>query len=514
MAALERLIAGADGKSRCSWCGNAPDYVAYHDTEWGFPVTDDRRLFEKLCLEGFQAGLSWLTILRKREGFRRAFLGFDFNRVAQLTDADVERIVLDASIVRHRGKILSTINNARRAIEVVEGIRIAVRLSLELRGQGRQGARVCAEEAGLDLRRSNDGLRVHAGDGDGGRPCGRMPRPPGDAGRSQPSCKVAAEVSMRSWILALTCLTLPVFSQSPEMKWADSSRLGRPFAKDPSVIKFGGRYLMYFSLPGEPNSGAGWSVGIAESKDLKTWARIGEVAPAAGAEYEKNGLAAPQALVVDGKVHLFYQTYGNGPKDAICHAVSTDAIHFTRDATNPIWHPRGPGPQAAPSTPRSWNFRTSAVPLRSNARPGHEGPDAHRSVGAQSQGLYSRRLDPDRRWPATEAGTAVGTGLPRSAVRGSPWGRGRSCSTPAPTTTRRNRLASPRAGTVSSGRAPARSPSCDTARLARGTRANRATRGFSRPVTASRICSSRATTTRARLGISPMCESRGRTTRR
>ncbi len=119
MAGSERLITGADGKSRCWWCGNAPDYVAYHDEEWGFPVTSDHRLFEKLCLEGFQAGLSWLTILRKREGFRRAFLGFDFNRVAQFTHDDVERIVLDASIVRHRGKILSTINNARRAIETV-----------------------------------------------------------------------------------------------------------------------------------------------------------------------------------------------------------------------------------------------------------------------------------------------------------------------------------------------------------------------------------------------------------
>lgn len=105
--------------SRCWWCGNAPDYVAYHDTEWGFPVTSDHHLFEKLCLEGFQAGLSWLTILRKREAFRRAFLGFDFNRVALLTAADVERIVLDPTIVRHRGKIRSTINNAQRAIEIV-----------------------------------------------------------------------------------------------------------------------------------------------------------------------------------------------------------------------------------------------------------------------------------------------------------------------------------------------------------------------------------------------------------
>lgn len=119
MAEPERLIVGADSRARCWWCGNSPDYVAYHDSEWGFPVTEDRRLFEKLCLEGFQAGLSWLTILRKREAFRRVFLGFDFHLVAQFTDGDVERIVLDASIVRHRGKILSTINNARRAIETV-----------------------------------------------------------------------------------------------------------------------------------------------------------------------------------------------------------------------------------------------------------------------------------------------------------------------------------------------------------------------------------------------------------
>jgi len=119
MAGPERLITGADGKPRCWWCGDAADYAAYHDTEWGFPVTDDQRLFEKLCLEGFQAGLSWLTILRKRDAFRLAFLGFDFHRVALLTAGDVERLVLDASIVRHRGKILSTINNARRAIEIV-----------------------------------------------------------------------------------------------------------------------------------------------------------------------------------------------------------------------------------------------------------------------------------------------------------------------------------------------------------------------------------------------------------
>ena len=100
---------------RCWWPGNDPVYVDYHDREWGFPVADDRRLFEKICLEGFQAGLSWRTILGKREAFREAFEGFDFERVARLTPRDVERLVVNARIVRHRGKIESTRNNARRA---------------------------------------------------------------------------------------------------------------------------------------------------------------------------------------------------------------------------------------------------------------------------------------------------------------------------------------------------------------------------------------------------------------
>ena len=103
---------------RCAWCASTPDYRDYHDREWGFPVADDRRLFEKLCLEGFQAGLSWLTILRKRENFRAAFAGFDFERVARFGARDVERLLGDAGIVRHRGKIESTINNARRALEL------------------------------------------------------------------------------------------------------------------------------------------------------------------------------------------------------------------------------------------------------------------------------------------------------------------------------------------------------------------------------------------------------------
>jgi len=114
------LVRGEDGVARCGWGDSTPDYRAYHDTEWGRPVTDDVRLFEKLCLEGFQSGLSWLTILRKREAFRSAFAGFDFEQVARFGDRDIERLLGDAAIVRHRGKIEATINNARRAVELVE----------------------------------------------------------------------------------------------------------------------------------------------------------------------------------------------------------------------------------------------------------------------------------------------------------------------------------------------------------------------------------------------------------
>ena len=113
------LSLGPDGRARCSWGCSTEDYRAYHDAEWGFPVTDDRRLFEKLCLEGFQAGLSWLTILRKREAFRSAFAGFDFRVLAGWGESDVDRLVLDATILRHRGKIVSVLNNAQRAGELV-----------------------------------------------------------------------------------------------------------------------------------------------------------------------------------------------------------------------------------------------------------------------------------------------------------------------------------------------------------------------------------------------------------
>jgi DNA-3-methyladenine glycosylase I len=114
------LIAGPDGQKRCFWHGNLPDYLHYHDHEWGRPVADDTRLFEKICLEGFQSGLSWLTILRKRDNFRQAFDGFEIERVANFTEADVERLVGNAGIIRHRGKIVSTINNARRARELAD----------------------------------------------------------------------------------------------------------------------------------------------------------------------------------------------------------------------------------------------------------------------------------------------------------------------------------------------------------------------------------------------------------
>ncbi len=114
------LVRGDDGQARCWWGASTPDYAAYHDEEWGFPVHDDVRLFEKICLEGFQSGLSWLTILRKRENFRKAFSGFDHRRVARFNQRSVERLLGDAGIVRHRGKIESTINNAKRAIELEE----------------------------------------------------------------------------------------------------------------------------------------------------------------------------------------------------------------------------------------------------------------------------------------------------------------------------------------------------------------------------------------------------------
>jgi len=116
---MSQAIPGPDGKPRCRWSLSAPEFLAYHDTEWGFPVGDDHRLFEKLSLEGFQSGLSWRTILGKRDNFRAAFRDFDFDRVARFTERDIARLLRDEGIVRHRGKIEAVVNNARRARELV-----------------------------------------------------------------------------------------------------------------------------------------------------------------------------------------------------------------------------------------------------------------------------------------------------------------------------------------------------------------------------------------------------------
>ena len=122
MADRGEPVAGPDGRLRCPWGLSAPDYVAYHDEEWGRPVHGDQAVFERLCLEAFQSGLSWLTILRKRENFRRAFAGFDIPQVAAFTDADVARLLGDAGIVRNRAKVNAAINNARAALELDEGL--------------------------------------------------------------------------------------------------------------------------------------------------------------------------------------------------------------------------------------------------------------------------------------------------------------------------------------------------------------------------------------------------------
>jgi DNA-3-methyladenine glycosylase I len=117
------LLPHPDGLHRCSWCGQGEaftDYIHYHDDEWGMPVGDDRRLFEKITLEGFQAGLSWITILRKRDHFRKVFKNFDFEKVARFSEKDVDRLVLDAGIIRHRGKIESAINNAQKVCDLIE----------------------------------------------------------------------------------------------------------------------------------------------------------------------------------------------------------------------------------------------------------------------------------------------------------------------------------------------------------------------------------------------------------
>ncbi|MEX0328793.1 MAG: DNA-3-methyladenine glycosylase I [Ruegeria sp.] len=117
---MSKTVLGPDGQPRCAWCASAPEFFEYHDKEWGYPVADDQRLFEKLCLESFQSGLSWRTILAKRENFRKAFCNFDPDKVAAFTETDVTRLLQDAGIIRHRGKIEAVINNAQRMQELVD----------------------------------------------------------------------------------------------------------------------------------------------------------------------------------------------------------------------------------------------------------------------------------------------------------------------------------------------------------------------------------------------------------
>lgn len=120
MSTISIIVSVTDQRSRCSWCGTDPEYIRYHDNEWGIPQHDSRALFEKICLEGFQAGLSWITILRRRAAFRQAFYNFDPERVAVMTEADVERLMNDPTIIRHRGKIAATIANARATLALSE----------------------------------------------------------------------------------------------------------------------------------------------------------------------------------------------------------------------------------------------------------------------------------------------------------------------------------------------------------------------------------------------------------
>lgn len=187
MADGPKLITGADGATRCWWCGDDPLYVAYHDDEWGRPVDDDVRLFEKICLEGFQAGLSWITVLRKREDFRKAFAGFDFIKVARFTEAKVDRLVTNARIIRHRGKIESTVNNANQALKVVDEFGSLAAFFWRFEPSSHSafdgcramvpestGAQQGAKTPRLVLRWADDLLRFYASNGDGKRPPHRL----------------------------------------------------------------------------------------------------------------------------------------------------------------------------------------------------------------------------------------------------------------------------------------------------------------------------------------------------
>ena len=157
---------------------------------------------------------------------------------------------------------------------------------------------------------------------------------------------IHARLTLTAVLLGMLANCLPAAEPpSPAMKWGDPSRLGRPFSKDPSVIRFRGEYLLYYSIAAydkkiaPPGAAKGWAIGIARSQDLVHWRKAGEILPEQ--ECEKNGIVNGRIILLDGKLHLFYNTYGNGPHDALCHATSDDGLHFTRNPTNPVWHPTG-----------------------------------------------------------------------------------------------------------------------------------------------------------------------------
>ena len=198
-------LEGPDGNLRCPWGLSAPDYLAYHDEEWGRPVRGDTAIFERLCLEGFQSGLSWLTILRKRENFRAAFAGFDPQAVAAFGAADVARLMADAGIVRNRSKVNAVISNARAALGLPDGLSALVwkyagrggpRAAYAGRGAGLdaglEGAERRAQAARLHVHRPGDRLRHHAGVRHRQRSPGRLLLP--EPGLGPPARAVAGEV--------------------------------------------------------------------------------------------------------------------------------------------------------------------------------------------------------------------------------------------------------------------------------------------------------------------------------
>ena len=246
--------------------------------------------------------------------------------------------------------------------------------------------------------------------------------------------------------LALMTASLCAAAERPRMYFADTVS-GRPFSKDPAVVKFQGRYLLYYSLPDYPNKAStGWSIGIAASANLVEWKKIGELKNSG--EAERNGFCSPGAIVLGDRIHLFYQTYGNARHDAICHAWSKDGIAFTRDPTNPVFRPTG-----------SWNCGRAidADVIAHQGRLLLYWATRDPAFKIQMQGVAARR------WPATLPGTNGRNSIPKArfsspnchgralALRPQPWPgtvTGSTCFTGATTTTRRSRSAWPSAATA------------------------------------------------------------------